>query len=85
MQSGQKVSGGLFVAGRYASEVFDDIEKSFNEIALAIKREVAFTLDFVIGFRWNDHLDAALLKALDVAVGIIALVAQQRSSLDVGG
>lgn len=85
MQSGQEVSGGLFVTGCDASEVFDDVEKSFNKIALAIKRKIAFTLDFAIGFRWNDHLDAALLKALDVAVGVIALVAQQCPSLDLGG
>jgi hypothetical protein len=39
MQSGQEVLGGLFVAGCDASEVFDDVEKSFNEIALAIKRK----------------------------------------------
>lgn len=84
LQSGQEVAGGLFVAGCDSSEVFDDVEKSFNEIALTIKREVACTLDFAIGFRWNNHLDAALLEAFDVAVGIIAFVAEQRTSLDLG-
>ena len=65
--------------------MFDYIEKPFDEIALAIQREVTLTLDLAIGFRRDGHLNAALFETFDIAVGIIAFVAEERPGLDPGG
>ena len=84
MQPGEEVASGLFIAGRDASKMLDDVKKSLNQIALAIEHEVTFAFDFAIGFWWNDDLNTAGLKIGDVAVRVIALVAEHRARIDPG-
>jgi hypothetical protein len=48
VEAGKEVSGGLFVACRDASEMFDDTEEPFDQIALAVENEIAGALDLVV-------------------------------------
>ena len=41
MDAREEVSSGLFVAGRDGAKVLDDVEETFDEVALAIERKVA--------------------------------------------
>ncbi|MGI8568659.1 MAG: hypothetical protein ACR2KT_06095 [Methylocella sp.] len=45
---GEEVSGRLFVACRDASEMFDDIEEFFDQIARAGENEIASALDLAV-------------------------------------
>ena len=48
MDSREKVSGGLFVARCDSSELFEEIEEFFDQIALAIEREVAMSFGLAV-------------------------------------
>jgi hypothetical protein len=48
--------------------VLDDVEKTFDEVALSIEREVALARCLAICPRRNDGLDAANFEILDEAV-----------------
>ena len=76
MQSCEEIARGLFVACGDATELFDELEESFDQIALAVKREIAIAFVFAIRLWRDDRLDRARLEAGDVAVGVVALVAQ---------
>jgi hypothetical protein len=55
----EEVSSGLFVAGCDGAKVLDDVEETFDEVALAIERKVALARRLAICPRRNDGLDAA--------------------------
>ena len=76
LQSCQEIAGGLFVTSSDAAELFDELEESFDQIALSVKREIAIAFVFAIRLWRDDRLDRARLEAGDVAVGVVALVAQ---------
>ena len=59
MDACEEVSGGLFVAGCDGAKVLDDVEETFQEVALAIECEVALARRLAIRPRPNDGLDAA--------------------------
>ena len=48
MNASEKVSCGFFIACCNASEVFDGIEETFDEIAFCIERKVAVSFDLAI-------------------------------------
>ena len=48
MNSGEEISGRLFVACRDTSEMFDDIEEPFDQIALAVEGEIALARDLAV-------------------------------------
>ena len=48
MQPGEKISCGLFVASGDGSKVLDCIEEAFDEVALAVEREVTIAFDLSI-------------------------------------
>ena len=84
MQSSKEVAGGFFVACGDSSVMLDGVELSLDEIALGVECEVAGPFD-LSGRSWRYHsLDGAYFKAVDEAVGIIALVGEQDSRLDLG-
>ena len=59
MDAREEVSSGLFVAGCDRAKVLDDVEETFDEVALAIERKVALARRLAICPRRNDGLDAA--------------------------
>ena len=78
MQPCEKIAGGFLVAAGDGPKMFDCIEETLDEVALAVEREVAVPFDLAVRF-WRDHrLDGAHLKALDEAVGVIGLVGKER-------
>jgi hypothetical protein len=63
----EEVSAGLFVAGCDGAKVLDDVEETFDEVALAIEREAALARRLAIYPRRNVGLDAADFEMLDEA------------------
>ena len=82
MDACEEVSGGLFVAGCDGAKVLDVVEETFDEVALAIEREVALARRLAICPRRNDGLDAADFEMLDEAVAIIACVSEDGCGFD---
>ena len=77
MQACEEVSSGLLIACRNGSELLAEVEEPLDEIAFGIKREVARSWCFPVGFRRNDGSYAANLKAFDEPVGVIAFVGDE--------
>lgn len=78
MEAGEEIARGLLVTGGDAAKMLDSIEEPLDEIAFAVKREVAVAFDFAVGF-WRDHrLDDARFEALDEAVAVVSLVGEKR-------
>jgi len=82
MQTGEVIACGFFVAGGDTTKMLDGIEEPFNEIALAVYREVAVAFDLPVRFRRDHRLDGPHLKALDEGVAVISLVAKHCSGLN---
>jgi hypothetical protein len=78
----EEVSSGLFLAGCDGAKVLDDVEETFDEVALAIERKVALARRLAICPRRNDGLDAADFEMLDEAVAIIAFVGEEGCGFD---
>jgi len=85
VQSGEEVAGGLFVAGRDASELLEIIEEALDEIAFGVKREIAVAFDLAVRLGRDDRADFARLYALDEAIGVVTLVAEHGFGFDLGG
>ena len=82
MDEREVVACGLFVAGCDGAKVLDAVEEAFDEVALAIEREVALARRLAICPRRNDGLDAADFEMLDEAVAIIAFVGEEGCGFD---
>jgi hypothetical protein len=77
MQAGEKIARGFFVAGRDASELFDELKETLDEVALGVEGEVAIASDLAVRL-WRDHrLDGSHFETLDEGVGVVALVAEE--------
>ena len=85
VQSGQEITGGFFIAGSNGPEVFDNVEETFDEIGLAIEREVAWALDLAIRFWRDDNLDQARFEAFYEAAGIVSFAGKQGFGLHLCG
>ena len=79
MQAGEEIAGSFFVAGRDASELFDELKETLDEVAFGVEGEVAIASDLVVRLCRDDRLDGSRLEALDEGVGVIALVAGRAS------
>ena len=82
MVAREEVSSGLFVAGCDGAKVLDDVEETFDEVALAIKCKVALARRLAICPGRNDGLDAADFEMLDEAVAVIAFVGEEGCGFD---
>ena len=82
VKSGEIVAGSLFITGGDAAKVLDGIEESLDEIALAVERNLAVSFDLAVRFRRDHRFDGAPFQAVDEAVAVVALVAEERSGLD---
>ncbi len=66
---------GCFVVARGDSpEVLELIEESFHEIALFIELLVIFTLDFTVGFWWDDCDCAHVSCRFDNIIRIVSFI-----------
>lgn len=84
MDSGEEVLGGFFIAGCDASELFEEVEETLDEVALGVKREITFAAHFAVGFGWDHRLDSAHGQGFDEAVGVVTLVGDEDLRLDFG-
>jgi hypothetical protein len=77
MQAGEEIARSFFVAGRDASELFDELKETLDEVALGVEGEVAIASDLTVRLWRDDGLDGSHFEALDEGVGVIALVAEE--------
>lgn len=77
MQAGEEISCGFFVSGRDASELFDELKETLDEVAFGVKGVVAIARDLAIRFWRDDRLDRPDFEALHKAVGVVAFVAEE--------
>ena len=77
MQAGEEIARGFFVAGCDASELFDELKETLDEVAFGVEGEVAIARDLAIRFWRDDRLDGAHFEALNKAVGVVAFVAEE--------
>ena len=50
MQAGEEISRSFFVAGGNASELFDELKETLDEVAFGVEGEVAIAFDLAIYF-----------------------------------
>jgi hypothetical protein len=81
LQSRREIARGLFVASGDATELFDELEESLDQIAFGVEGEIPISFDLAIGLWRDDRLDRARPQAGDVGVGVVALVSQDRFGL----
>ena len=79
MQAGEEIARGFFVAGRDASELFDELKETLDQVALGVEGEVAIASDLAVRLWRDDRLDGPAFEALDEAVGVVAFVAERAS------
>lgn len=84
MDSSEEVSGGFFIAGCNASELFEDVEETLDEIAFGVERKIAFAAHFAVGFGRDHRLDTAHGQSFDEAVGVVTLVGDEGLRLNFG-
>ena len=48
MQGGEEIARSFFVAGRDASELFDELKETLDEVAFGVEGVVAITFDLAI-------------------------------------
>ena len=77
MEAGEEVARGFFVSGRDASELFDELKETLDEVALGVEGEVAIASDLAVRLWRNDRLYGSHFEALDEGVGVVTLVAEE--------
>jgi hypothetical protein len=77
MQAGEEIARSFFVAGRDASELFDELKETLDEVALGVEGEIAIASDPTVRLWRDDWLDGSHFEALDEGVGVIAFVAEE--------
>ena len=83
MDRGKKILIELIIARGDAPVVLDFVEEALDEIALAVEREIAVTLDLAIGL-WRDHWsDCPLIECIDQRIGIVSLVGEERARISI--
>jgi hypothetical protein len=85
LQTRGEIAGGFLVTCGDTSELFDELEETFDQIALAIKGEIAIAFVLAIRLWRNDRLDRARPEAGNVGIGVVALVGQDGFRLDLCG
>ena len=84
MEAGEEVSCGFLVTCRDTSEMLDDVEEPFDEIAFAIEREIAIALHFSVRLWRDDSFDPTTLQIGTDGIGIVSLVGKKRLGLPFG-
>ena len=77
MEAGEEIARSFFVAGGDASELFDELKETLDEVAFGVEGEVAIASDLAVRLWRDDRLDSAYFEAVDEGVGVVALVAEE--------
>lgn len=77
MDAGEKVFCELVVACRDGTKVLEFVEEALDQVALAIKGEVAGQWDRTAGMGRNDRSDLPVGEGFDEGISIIGLVTDQ--------
>ena len=85
MQARGEIARGFLVTGGDTSEMLDELEEPFDQIALPVKREIALAFVRAIRLWRDDRLDRTRPEASDVDIGVVALVSQDGFRLDLCG
>lgn len=83
MDASEEGAGEFVEACGDAAILLQLVEEAFDEVALAVKREVRFARLFAIGPRRDDRRDASRLERLDEGVGVVTSVADECLGLEV--
>ena len=73
----RKFSGEFVVAGRNDPQVLNFIEEALDEVALAVKCEIAVAFGLSVGFGGDYRRDFSLGKAIDEQISVVGLVCDQ--------
>lgn len=73
MDEGEEGRGEFIVAGGDPSELFEFVEKAFDEIAFLVEVGVVVALDDAVAFGWDDRDFAGV----EDVVGVVSLVGDE--------
>jgi hypothetical protein len=73
----ERIQGEFVVAGRNGSKVLNFVEEALDEVALAVKCEIAIAFGLSVGFGGNYGRDFSLRKAIDERISVVGLVSDQ--------
>jgi hypothetical protein len=82
MDACEKISGEFVVARGNSAKVLEFIEEALDEVAFAVKREVASPRGLAVGLRGNHRGNLPLGKGVDQRIGIVGLVTDQSLWID---
>ena len=82
LNPGEENLGELVVTRGDCPEMLELVEETLNEIAFAVKGEVAGARDFSVGFGWDDWDDGSIVEGGDEVVGVECLVGDQSAGID---
>ena len=82
MNAGEEDLGELVVVRGDGPELFELVEETLDEIALAVEGEIAGARGFSVGFGWDDWDDRAIVEGGDEGVGVERLVSDQSAGVD---
>jgi hypothetical protein len=85
MEAREEIARGFFIAGRDASELFEELKETLDEVAFGVEGEVAIASDLAVRLWRDDRLDGSHFEALDEGVGVVALVAEEGFGLHFSG
>jgi hypothetical protein len=77
VDAGEEVFGKLVIACCDSAKVLEFVEEALDEVALAIKGEVAWQRNCAAGMGRNDRRDLPFGQGFDEGIGIIGLVTDQ--------
>src|SRR3984893_1435837 len=77
LNCGEKICRQFVVSGRDGAKVLNLVEEALDEIALAVKREIAVPFGLAVGFWWDDRRNFPLREAIDEGISIVGLVCDQ--------
>jgi hypothetical protein len=82
LQAGEEISGQFIVARGDGTKVLEFVEEAFDEVALAIEREITIARRLAVSFGGNHRGDIAPFERGDEGIGVERLVAEQRPWID---
>ena len=77
MDASEESLGEFVVTGGDGSEMLEQIEETFNEVAFAVEDEVARARGFSVGFGWDNRGDRSVVEGGDEGVGVEGLIGDQ--------
>ena len=83
MDGGKKISSEFVIPRGDGSIVLDFVEKSLDEVAFAIEFEITLALHLAVCLWRNHREDCPLIERADQRIGVVSLVADERTRVGV--